>query len=92
MTRKFKKAVKSYVRDGVLTPEEKANLHEMGKLEEESELELEIYITKELKRRKAKIAKGPNWFEKNGAAIITGAVTLGGVVLKHFLDGKGKGK
>jgi len=64
----------------------------MGKSEKESKRELEFYITKELKRRKAKIAKGPNWFERNGAAIIGGGVTLGGVVLKHYLDGKGRGK
>ena len=92
MTRKFKKTVKDYVQDGVLTPDEKAKLDELGKLEKESKLELEIYITRQLKKRKRKKAEGPGWWQKNSPALIGAVVTLGGPALKFYLDSKGKGK
>lgn len=92
MTRKFKKAVKAVVADGVITPEEREILAKLAKDEVESEVEIELYITKELKKRKNKIARGPHWLSRNGAALLAAAVTLGGPVLKFYLDSKGKGK
>lgn len=76
----------------VITPEEREILAKLAKDEVESEVEIELYITKELKKRKNKIASGPGWFSRNGAALITAAVTLGGPALKFYLDSKGKGK
>ena len=88
MTRKFKKTVRAVVLDGVITKEEKEILKKVGKEENVSDIDAEIYITQELKKRKVKMAKGDNWFVKNSAQLLTGAISLGSIVLTAFIKGK----
>ena len=90
MTKRFKKTVKGVVLDGVITPEEEVLLKKVAKEENVSETDAEIYITQELKKRKVKLESGGNWFEKNTGPLITAIVTIGGIVLKAFIEGKNK--
>lgn len=90
MTNRFKKSVKAIVLDGVITAEEAVLLKKVAKEENVSETESEIYITQELKKRKVKLDSGDNWFERNTGALITAIVTLGGIAIESFIDGKNK--
>lgn len=82
MTRKFRRTVKSVVLDGVITSEEKAILKKVAKEENVSDTDAEIYITKELKKRKVKLEKGDGWWKKNGAVVFGSVVTLIGILVK----------
>lgn len=55
LTDRFKKAVKAYVADGVLTDEEKDILRKIAKEEDINEIDAETYFTGELKKIKVKI-------------------------------------
>lgn len=93
MTRKFKRTVKSVVFDGIITSEEKELLKKVASEENVSDRDAEIYITKELKKRKVKLGKGDNSIKKNSGAIVAGIITgifsLAGTALNAFLkDGK----
>ena len=48
MTERFKKAVKSYVADGVLTSEEKEDLRKIAKEDQINSTDAEVYINAEL--------------------------------------------
>ncbi|MEO2110095.1 MAG: hypothetical protein ABGW88_04070 [Leeuwenhoekiella sp.] len=80
MTRKFKRAVKAYVADGVLTQEEIEDLKKLAESEGIEEHEAHIYITSRLKKRKAKLEKPKNGVEKLSSIGET-LVAVGGFAL-----------
>ena len=80
MTRKFKKVVKAYVADGVLTDEEKSDLKKLAENEGISVQDAHLYMTGELKKRKAKLEKPSSGIDK-GAKIGEILVTVGGLVI-----------
>lgn len=90
MTKRFKETVQYAVLDGVLTLEEKTLLKTVAKEENVSDTDAEVYILKELKKRKVKISRGDNWIIRNSGTILSGIISLGGIVLTSILNGKKK--
>jgi hypothetical protein len=57
MTEKFSKAVNDIVLNGEITPKEKALLKKLAKEEGVSDLDAEVYISKQIKKRKFEVSK-----------------------------------
>ena len=98
MTYRFKKAVKAFVEDGVLTPEEKKELKKIAKEDNIDETDAEIYIVQELKRKKMEVDKkknGIDWLSKMPQIAATIASVAGVVItvldkMDKFNPNKGK--
>lgn len=88
MTRKFKRTVRSVVLDGIITEEERVLLNKVANEENVSRIDADVYVTKQLKKRKIKLKNGGNWFSENGATLITGVLTLAGAAVTAIYGGK----
>ena len=91
MTERFKKAVKSYVADGVLTSEEKEDLRKIAKEEQINATDADIFINAELTKirsRKQTRKEVVETIKEIGGVV----VSVGGFVLSIFVLINGNGK
>ena len=72
--------VKAYVADGVLTDNEKADLESLAEQEDINKQEANLYITSELKKRKAKLKNPKSWVD-NATKIGGTVASIAGVAI-----------
>ena len=84
MTRRFKRKVKGFVRDGEITEKEREILNKIIQKEKIDEIEAEAYITIKRKERRARIKDGP-WIKRN-AVLITSGTSLCVAVITGYVQ------